>query len=156
MSTKTTAAPKATTEKVEVTTVTETVSVDTLNMLPVEQLAEIIAEQSGGDKSDPKILAFAKKLQESASNTSDVKSMFEALQKEGLKVTVSLDAKSLEAAGIKVTLGKTDWWGIAKWIGGGLTTALIVFGTYKLYVSYKSGKSSNATSIVPNNGTIQL
>lgn len=149
MSVKTTTPTEA---KVEVTT--EAVSVENINMLPVEQLAEIIAEQSGGDAKDPKILAFAKKLQESAAQTSDVKSMFETLQKEGLKVTVSIDAKSLEAAGIKVTSTKTDWWGIAKWVGGGFATALIVYGTYRLYVSYSAGKAAKAVNA--NNGTIQL
>lgn len=156
MSVKTTA-PKATatteTKSVEATT-TEAVSVDSINMLPVEQLAEIIAEQSGGDAKDPKVVAFAKKLQESAAQTSDIKSMFETLQKEGLKVTVSIDAKSLEAAGIKVVSHKTDWWAIAKWVGGGLTTALIVYGTYRLYVSYSAGKAAKAANA--NNGTIQL
>lgn len=153
MSTKTqTAAPKAATETKATTT--EAVNIDNINMLPVEQLAEIIAEQSGGDKADPKVLAFAKKLQESASQTSDIKSMFDALQKEGLKVTVSLDAKSLEAAGIVVKTKQTDWWMIAKWVGGGLTTALIMYGTYKLYVSYKAGKAAKAA--IANNGTIQL
>lgn len=154
MSTKT--APKATateTKSVEATT-TEAVSVDSINMLPVEQLAEIIAEQSGGDAKDPKIVAFAKKLQESAAQTSDIKSMFETLQKEGLKVTVSIDAESLEAAGIKVTSTKTNWWGIAKWVGGGFATALIVYGTYRLYVSYSAGKAAKAANA--NNGTIQL
>ena len=152
MSVKTTTPPKATEAKVEVTT--EAVSVENINMLPVEQLAEIIAEQSGGDAKDPKIVAFAKKLQESAAQTSDIKSMFETLQKEGLKVTVSIDAKSLEAAGIKVTSTKTDWLAIAKWVGGGLTTALIVYGTYRLYVSYSAGKAAKAVNA--NNGTIQL
>lgn len=152
MSVKTTATPKATEAKVEVTT--EAVSVENINMLPVNQLAEIIAEQSGGDAKDPKIVAFAKKLQESAAQTSDIKSMFETLQNAGLKVTVSLDEKSLEAAGIKVTSTKTDWWGIAKWVGGGFATALIVYGTYRLYVSYSAGKAAKAANA--NNGTIQL
>lgn len=145
------AAPKATETKSEAV---EAVNIDSLNLLPVEQLAEIIAEQSGGDKSDPKVIAFAQKLQESASQASDIKQMFDALQKEGLKVTVSLDAKSLEQAGIKVTTKQTDWWLVAKWVGGGLTTALIVYGTYRLYVSYKAGKAASAA--VANNGTIQL
>jgi hypothetical protein len=153
MSTKTQAAQKPAATTVEVTT-TETVSVDSINLLPVEHLASIIAEQSGGKADDPKILAFAKKLQESANNTTTIAEMFETLQKEGLKVTVSLDEKSLEAAGIKVTSTKTDWWGIAKWVGGGFATALIVYGTYRLYVSYSAGKAAKAANA--NNGTIQL
>ena len=147
-------APKATEKAVEATTTTEAVNVDSISLLQVEQLASIIADQSGGKADDPKIVAFAKKLQESASQTSDVKSMFDELQKNGLKVTLSVDAKSLEEAGIKVVSHKTDWMGILKWVGGGLTTALVVYGTYRLYVSYKAGKAGN--TIVPNNGTIQL
>lgn len=143
------AAPKATETKA-----VEAVDLDNVSMMPIEELEKVIAEQSGSTVEDPKVKAFAAKLHESASAATNVADALDALRKEGIKVEVSVSPESLAAAGIKVVTKKTDWWMIAKWVGGGLTTALIVYGTYKLYVSYKAGKAAKAA--VANNGTIQL
>jgi len=143
-------APKATPEAVEAIAV----DLDNVSLMPIEALEKVIAEQSGSTVEDPKVKAFALKLQESTASATNVADALDALRKEGIKVEVSVSPESLAAAGIVVKTKQTDWWMIAKRVGGGLTTALIVYGSYRLYVSYKAGKASNAA--VANNGTIQL